>query len=61
LKWRAKDQQSSSEIQDLKFVSNQKDIKIKDLEREILSLKESVGSGGVNNEEGTIQMTSGLN
>ncbi len=59
LKWRGKENQTSSELEDVKFVVRQKDIKIKDLETEILSLKESLcanpdGSSG-------IEMSSALN
>ena len=59
LKWRAKDQQSGSEIADLKFVVEQKSLKIREQESEILRLKEEITSGGSGGSG--IQMTSGLN
>ena len=52
LKWRAIDQQSKSEIEDSQFVIKQKEFKLKELEDEILSLKEALNNPGMEFKNG---------
>ena len=57
--WRGKDQQNRSELDDCKFVIKQKEVKSKELEEYILSLKEQITSGTLMAQG--IEMTGALN
>ena len=57
--WRGKDQQNRSELDDCKFVIRQKEIKSKELEELILSLKEQIASGTLTGQG--IEMSGALN